>query len=298
MSPYEETITFTLKNLLSPLYESLPDSKVVTDILINPDGITYAETNDGETIRIGHTLKSDEIIRIGTLLASMSGKTLSPECPEITTTFENGKLRFEILIPPIVENASLSLRLHRNTPFTLKELIEKGMIKEKEASLLTELLREKKNIVISGETGSGKTTLLSSLLNTIDKSERVIIIEEGTEEVNCTLPNFVRIVTSNELFTGREAVMSALRMNPDRLVYGESRDGSSMLETLKAWRTGHSGGLLTLHAKSAHSIKDRVRDLLSEVCLDEQNNLINDTINVMVHCAIKNGKRTVEEILV
>lgn len=294
---YEDTITLTLKNLLEPLYDALPKGKTVTDVLINPDGTTYIDCIGGENIRLGHTLSNDEIVRIGTLLASLSGRTLSSEHPEISTTFENGRARFEILIPPIVKSASLSLRLHQSVPFCIDDLIKNGMLSKSEASFLIEKLQMRKNIVISGETGSGKTTLLSSLLNTIDKNERIIIVEEGTEEVNCTLPNQVRIITSSRLFSGRDALESALRMNPDRIIFGEARDGASMLETLKAWRTGHSGGLMTLHASSASQIKARINDLLSEVCTTSQTSLIDDTVDVMVHCIIKNGKRKVEEII-
>lgn len=294
---YEDTIVLTLKNLLEPLYSALPKGKTVTDVLINPDGCTYVDCSSGENLRIGHTLSNDEIVRIGTLLASLSGRMLSAEHPEISTTFENGRARFEILIPPIVKSASLSLRLHNSVPFSIDDLISNGMLTKTEASFLTEKLALRKNIVISGETGSGKTTLLSSLLNTIDKNERIIIVEEGTEEVNCSLPNQVRIIMSNRLFSGRDALESALRMNPDRIIFGEARDGASMLETLKAWRTGHSGGLMTLHATSASSIKARIGDLLSEVCTNPQQGLIDDTVDVMVHCSLKKGKRKVEEII-
>lgn len=297
MNEWIESTKKTTKELLDALYKCLPSGYIFTDLYINPNGKTFALTSKDERISLGETLSPSSILQIGTLLASLNNETLSENSPHLSASFNNNKERFEILIPPIVSAPSLSVRFHKEVPFTLQDLQNNGMLTKDQAYHLTELVLNRKNIVISGETGSGKTTLLSALLNIIDKNERLVIIEEDSAELYCSLPNYVRIVVNKGTFRGRNAVQSALRMNPDRIIYGESRTGDSALETLKAWRTGHSGGLLTLHATSASQIFDRLNDLLLEVCPSSREDLIKDTVNVRVHCSVKNGKRYVSEVL-
>ena len=50
-----------------------------------------------------------------------------------------------------------------------------------------------------------------------------------------------------------DLVRSTLRLRPDRIIVGEVR-GPEALDMLKAWNTGHPGGLTTLHANSAISV--------------------------------------------
>jgi Flp pilus assembly CpaF family ATPase len=45
---------------------------------------------------------------------------------------------------------------------------------------------------------------------------------------------------------------AAMRVRPDRIIVGEIRDGSA-LELLKAWNTGHHGGLATIHPNDSGS---------------------------------------------
>lgn len=294
----DSRINDTIHFFLNKLFSFIPENKVFTDIEINPDGSTFSQTNCGEIIELGKTLTSKEIIRIGTLLAAIVGSSLSEQHPSISASLDDGKKRFEILIPPLVENASLSLRLHSPSPFTIEDLVKKDMITQSESLILKDAVRNRKNIIISGETGSGKTTLLSALLNTIDKSERVIIIEDGCSEINCSLPNAVKITVNNIAYSSRDAVASSLRMNPDRIIYGETREGATALEMLKAWRTGHNGGISTLHAKSASQIYERLDDLLLEVTNVSKIGMIKNTVDVRIHCAFENNKRFVKEIII
>ena len=293
-----ETIaTENLHHYLQKLYDSFPKNATLTDVVINPNGLTFGETNEGKVLNLGRTLSNTEIVRIGTLLASLSGSRLSYSHPRVSASLDNSEKRFEILIPPAVESASLSLRLHHRALFSLDDLQKRGMLTEREAVLLKAAVKARKNIVISGETGAGKTTLLSSLINTIDESERIVIIEDGSSEINCKLPNSVKIVANNTSITGRDAVKASLRMNPDRIIYGEVRDGNAAYETLKAWHTGHNGGLSTIHAGGAHKIYDRFYELLNEVTTSESIEMVRNTVDVCVHCAFENGRRFVKEIL-
>ena len=86
-------------------------------------------------------------------------------------------------------------------------------------------------------------------------------------------------------------------MNPDRIIYGETRDGASCLEMLKAWRTGHKGGLATIHSPNAKNVKGRIKDLLMEVCPFDMKNLVDSTVDAVVQVGFYNNHRKVLEIL-
>jgi type IV secretion system protein VirB11 len=76
--------------------------------------------------------------------------------------------------------------------------------------------------------------------------------------------------------------MAAMRFRPDRILVGEVRDGSA-LELLKAWNTGHPGGVATLHANDTRAMLDRLAQLVEEVVYPAPRALIAQTIQVCVH---------------
>ena len=55
-----------------------------------------------------------------------------------------------------------------------------------------------------------------------------------------------------------------LRLRPDRIIVGEVRGGEA-LAMLKAWNTGHPGGVATLHANSPADALRRIEELIGEV---------------------------------
>ena len=60
-----------------------------------------------------------------------------------------------------------------------------------------------------------------------------------------------------------DLVRSSLRLRPDRIPVGEVR-GAEALELLKAWGTGHPGGVGTIHAGSAIGALRRMEQLIQE----------------------------------
>ena len=148
---------------------------------------------------------------------------------------------------------------------------------------------------------SGKSTLLSALLNEIDPKERIITIED-TKELTCTLPNITHLYTyDRNVFSDVDAVRGALRMNPTRIIYGEVRDGRATLELIKAWNTGHKGGMCTIHANTSQNdyvggVRTRLISLTNEVSSTAQIEAIDEVLEVVVQIEIQEGKRKVVNI--
>jgi twitching motility protein PilT len=105
-------------------------------------------------------------------------------------------------------------------------------------------------IVVSGPTGSGKSTTLAALVEEIntDSARNIIAIESPIEYVFTNRRSFIRqreIPTHSPSY--EQALVDALRENPDVLVIGEMRTPEVMRLTLSAAETGHLV-IATLHS--------------------------------------------------
>ncbi len=167
------------------------------------------------------------------------------------------------------------------------------MMSASQARQLRSLVASRKNIVIAGGTGSGKTTLAIALLDEI-KDERLLIIED-TPEITLNNLNTLYWLTTH-VFSARDAVKTALRVRPDRIILGECRDGAA-LDWLKAAQTGHPGSLCTIHASSAEGAYERLRQLVQEVVDNPSDEQIYPAVDYVVFIARKGKKRTVQSIL-
>jgi type IV secretion system protein VirB11 len=74
-----------------------------------------------------------------------------------------------------------------------------------------------------------------------------------------------------------ELVRSTLRLRPDRIILGEVR-GPEALDLLKAWGTGHPGGIGTIHAGSALGALRRMEQLIQEAVVTVPRAMIAETI--------------------
>jgi type IV secretion system protein VirB11 len=160
-------------------------------------------------------------------------------------------------------------------------------------------VQDRRNILISGGTGSGKTTLANAILAEPGfRNDRVFLIED-TPELQCSAWDLVAVLTRRfpRAITVADLVRDALRMRPDRIVVGEMREGAAALEALKAWNTGHPGGVSTIHANSAEEALLRLEDLLREVMPDPSARMIAQGLDVIVHIARRPDGRSVDAIL-
>ena len=151
-----------------------------------------------------------------------------------------------------------------------------------------------------GGASSGKTTRANGLLALPGFAlDRVVLIED-TPELACSAVDCVTPLTRRAPHPVGVAdlVRDALRMRPDRIVVGEMRDGAAALETLKAWNTGHPGGLSTIHANSAAEAFQRLEDLIGEVAAVAPTRIIQQTLDGVGFIRRTSEGRRVEAIIV
>ena len=153
---------------------------------------------------------------------------------------------------PVVARPAFAIRKRPEMLFTLADYVEGGMMSASQAQTIPTAAEERQNLLIVGGTGSGKTTLANAILAVpAFAGDRVVLIED-TAELQCSAADQIQMLTKRREppVTMTDLVRDSLRCRPDRILIGKVRDDPA-LDLLKAWNTGHSGGLATLHANSA-----------------------------------------------
>ena len=164
-----------------------------------------------------------------------------------------------------------------------------------QAQTLRMAVQSRANILVAGGTSTGKTTLTNALLAEVAKtSDRVVLIED-TRELQCAAPNLVALRTKDGAASLSDLVRSALRLRPDRIPIGEVR-GAEALDLLKAWGTGHPGGIGTIHAGSAIGALRRMEQLIQEAVVTVPRALIAETINLVAVLSGRGAARRLTEL--
>ena len=161
--------------------------------------------------------------------------------------------------------------------------------------MLREAVAARKNILVAGGTSTGKTTLTNALLAEIaGTTDRVVLIED-TRELQCRAPNLVALRTKDGVASLSDLVRSSLRLRPDRIPIGEVR-GAEALDLLKAWGTGHPGGIGTIHAGTALGAMRRLEQLIQEAVVTVPKALIAETIDLVAVLRGRGSERRLSEL--
>ena len=278
----------------SVICDALVDPAIV-EIMQNPDGSLWLERSGEGRKCAGEVIAPDQAERIVRLVASLSGFDATREQPIVSAELPIGGQRFEGLLPPVVKTPSFAIRNHAASIFTLDDYIDAGSISPSNASALKQAIEMRKNILIVGGTGSGKTTLANACLEVVARSGDRVLILEDTRELRCAARDCVALRTQPFVRMG-DLVRSTLRLRPDRIIVGEVRGGEA-LDLLKAWSTGHPGGIATVHANSAADGLDLLEQLVGEVVANVPRKLISTAVNVVVGIENRKGVRRVKDIL-
>lgn len=181
-------------------------------------------------------------------------------------------LRFTGILPPAVQNAEIAMRRPASKIFTLEEYVANGQLRQDEYELICQYIKERKNILVGGSTGSGKTTFTNAILRKMVEytpNDSFYIVED-VPELQCPAKDKTFLSVNRKC--AAEAVRTALRWTPNRIIFGEVRYGEVADELIKSWNTGHTGNVprwgetvTTIHADTASSMMLRMQDILAEV---------------------------------
>lgn len=276
------------------IQEALGDPAVI-EVMVNPDGKLWVDRHGDGRMDSGHRLTAAEAERIIRLVASHVHQECHAANPVISAELPETGERFEGLLPPVSPAPCFAIRKPARVLYRLSDYVDARIMGPLQAKALAEAVAGRKNLVVVGGTSSGKTTLVNALLAEVaDGGDRVILIED-TRELHCAAEDCVSLRTKPGVASLAELVRSTLRLRPDRIIVGEVR-GPEALDMLKAWNTGHPGGITTLHANSAHAGLYRLEQLIQETVVTVPRRLIAEAIDIVVFLRGRGNGRRVETI--
>lgn len=242
---------------LGPI-QPLLDNPEITEIVVQRYDNIVVEKNG--KIFSTKTVFSDEqaLQNVINRILQPVGRAVNLSTPKVDARLEDGS-RICATIPPISpKGATLTIRKFNNSMVVDSKYLELGSLSEPMLEFLKKCVQGKTSIFVSGGTGTGKTTFLNMLSAYIPENELLITIED-TLELQLKQKNVrsmeTREITSStmESIDMAALVKSSLRMRPDRIIVGETRDGA-VVSLLSAMSTGHEGSMSTGHANSPDNL--------------------------------------------
>src|SRR3569833_1057322 len=284
-----------LRTALGPDIARALDDPDVVEVMLNPDGLLWVDRLGSGREPLGIRLTPTDGERIIRLVAAHVCAEVHAGKPQLSAELPETGERFEGALPPVTPGPVFAMRKRAVGLIRLDAYVADGVLTNVQAAFLRTAVRERQNILITGGTSTGKTTLANALLDEIAAiGDRVIVLED-TVELQCTARDHVPLRTRAGVVTMAELVRSTLRLRPDRIVVGEVR-GAEALDLLKAWGTGHPGGIATVHAGSTAGALLRLEQLILAAAVTPPRALIAEAGNVIVYIAGRGHARRVQEI--
>ncbi len=287
--------TRMLRTALGPAVARFLDDPAIVEVMLNPDGRLWIDRLASGLADTGERLPTTDGERIIRLVAHHVGAEVHAGAPRVSAELPGTGERFEGLLPPVVAAPAFAIRKPAVAVFSLADYVAAGIMSDAQADALRRAVTERKNILVAGGTSTGKTTLTNALLAEVARTgDRVVLIED-TRELQCAAPNLVALRTRDGIVSLSDLVRSSLRLRPDRIPIGEVR-GAEALDLLKAWSTGHPGGIGTIHAGTAIGALRRLDQLIQEAVFTVPRALIAETIDVIAVLSGRGSARRLAEL--
>ncbi|WP_449295456.1 P-type conjugative transfer ATPase TrbB [Paenirhodobacter populi] len=284
-----------LRTALGPAISAYLQDPGVIEVMLNPDGRIWIDRLSDGLADTGEIMAPADGERIVRLVAHHVGAEAHARNPRVSAELPETGERFEGLLPPVVAAPAFAIRKPAVAVFTLDDYVAAGIMSRVQAEVLRLGVVTRANILVAGGTSTGKTTLTNALLAEVAKTQDRVILIEDTRELQCAAPNLVALRTKDGVATLSDLVRSSLRLRPDRIPVGEVR-GAEALDLLKAWGTGHPGGIGTIHAGSGIGALRRLEQLIQEAVVTVPRALIAETIDLVAVLAGRGSNRRLVEL--
>ena len=284
-----------LRTALGPAVARFLEDPAIVEVMLNPDGRLWIDRLSDGLSDTGERLSAADGERIIRLVAHHVGAEVHDRSPRVSAELPETGERFEGLLPPVVTAPVFAIRKPAVAVFTLDDYVAAGIMTAEQAVILRQAVAARANILVAGGTSTGKTTLTNALLAEVAKTTDRVIVIEDTRELQCRAQNIVAMRTKDGVATLSDLVRSSLRLRPDRIPIGEVR-GAEALDLLKAWGTGHPGGIGTIHAGTALGALRRLEQLIQEAVVTVPRALIAETIDLVAVLSGRGAARRLAEL--
>ena len=285
-----------LRTALGPSIAAWLEDPGIVEVMLNPDGRLWVDRLSSGLADTGERLAAADGERIVRLVAHHVGAEVHAGKPARLGRAAGNRRAVRGAAAARGDRAGL-----RDPQARDRRLHPRGLCRRRhhvravQAETLRDAVRERRNILVAGGTSTGKTTLTNALLAEVAKTTDRVVLIEDTRELQCTAPNLVALRTKDGVASLSDLVRSSLRLRPDRIPIGEVR-GAEALDLLKAWGTGHPGGIGTIHAGTALGALRRLEQLIQEAVVTVPRALIAETIDVIAVLSGRGADRRLAEL--
>lgn len=291
---------------LGPIEEYMNDPEVTEIMVLKYNHIVIEKDNKKITTNAAFT-SEEHLQNVIQKIVMPVGRQINLSTPIVDARLSDGS-RVNATIPPIsVDGATLTIRKFSTKALTGEDYINLGTMNSEILEFLKLCVKGKCNIIVSGGTNTGKTTLLNMLSSYIPGDEMIVTIEDSCE-LQLKSPN-VRRLEARTIVNPSEKVMvvdiqalvkNSLRMNPDRIIVGEIRDGT-IVDMISAMSTGHEGSMSTAHANSpSNLVNSRIPIFYSmakaNFSTETQALQISESLDLIVQIGFRNHKRVITSV--
>lgn len=282
---------------LGPMQDLLDDPRLI-EVNMNGADRAWVLFDDGRKALARNIFASDaELIswvQAQAMYSGLSSRAWDPANPIVEFQLPGGHRL--VGVQAATARPALSIRLRRRHDVCLNDLLALGDFDERLAGFLRAAVASRMNMIISGETGSGKTTLMRGLISEIPPSERLVVVEHfaelGVDEQPDRHPDVVvleeRVANAEGVgeVSMTRLVRTSRRLDPDRILVGECV-GEEVVDMLDALSQGNTGGMTTIHARSARAVPSRVATYAQRVGMNMTAalQLVSVAVDFIVHMA-------------
>lgn len=284
-----------LKSALGGRILTYLDDKDVIEIMVNPDKKLWIDTLSKGRIFTGEIIPSENSRKIINIVSTNSNEVMNKFSTIISAELPGCGSRFQGMIPPSVINPSFTIRKKASMVFSLDRYVKDKIMTLEQMKTIQRAIEERMNILVVGGTSTGKTTLTNAIINEMKNYNNRIVILEDTQELQCNNEDHVFMRTTPHT-SMRDLLKSTMRFRPDRIIVGEVRGGEA-LDLLKAWNSGHPGGVSTIHANDSKSGLDKLEQYIQEISSTPQQKMIAEAVNLIINIKKDGLKRKIHEIV-
>ncbi|MBI0086550.1 MULTISPECIES: CpaF family protein [Bifidobacterium] len=286
--------------------DELVSDPAVTDIAVTGQGDVWIDRGAGmEEVLLRPGFAGPRAVRdFAVQLCAQLGRRLDDARPMADASSREGIRVHAVLAPLVPEGAAISIRLPNRNPPGLEKLVAGGLCPVSWLFILRALVVNRATILVTGGTGAGKTTLLRALLGMCPQEQRLVVVEEVRELGRIAgHRNLVSLAARESNIEGAggvglvDLVKATLRMRPDRIILGECR-GEEIADLLRAFNSGHRGGMATLHADNVERVPARLAALGLLAGLEPRAlaALAQGAFDVVIHLERTGGHRHIAQI--
>lgn len=239
---------------LGPIGPLLEDEDVEEVQVIRHDHIVALHGRRQVATEIAFS-SEEAVARVVRRVCQRAGRPLGHGEVFLERRLERGGRLFGVLPPASGEGHMLVFRKPQRALLTLEDLVRSGTISRAIATLLTQCVAGRANVLVTGAVSSGATSLLGALAGSGSIDDRVIVLQEDDELV-FNQPHTVSILLGDTAEEGARAVRTAIRVRPDRLVVGAFA-GHVVAEVVDAVGDGVDGVLASARAPTIRQLIQR-----------------------------------------